>query len=144
MSKLWPRPPILYWSIASRLGLHLFRAYGLGLPARSFKPSVIMNADARDNPKPIHAVFHSHILRRQTSALGVVFEAVGPGTKRKDITRVMTAGANRAMMKRTVTDTVSPFTGYPMLGSCKENGRLFESLILLKPPPMAAMPLHMN
>lgn len=64
-------------------------------------------AEANDRPKPIHAVFHSHILRRHIKALGVLGDAVGPGMKSKEIAAVMTPGATRTTTMSTPTVTVS-------------------------------------
>lgn len=70
-----------------------------------------MNVEAHESARPIHAVFHSQILRRQTRDLGVDLEAVGPGMKTKEMTSVIMAGTINETITRTVTVTVSPWTG---------------------------------
>lgn len=70
-----------------------------------------MNADASESPRPIHAVFHSHSLRRQISDFGVDFVAVGPGIRSRDVIAVITPGTIIDTMSRTATETVSPLYG---------------------------------
>lgn len=107
VSRLPPNPPTLYLSILERSGLQPLIAYGLGLPARFFSPSVAMKAAAQDNPKPIQAVFHSHSLRLHISDFGVDLAAVGPGMKIREMTMVMISGTRSETMISTVTVTVS-------------------------------------
>jgi len=78
-----------------------------------------MKAEAHERHKPIHAVFHSQILRRQIRDLGVDFEAVGPGMRTREMTIVMIAGTSNATTATAGIDTVFSLLGKVMLGSCK-------------------------
>lgn len=94
-------------SIRPRSGLQRDRKSGRGLPKRFFMPWVIIKAVARDKASPIQPVFHSQSFLRQMSAFGVPRAAVGPGTKTRQTTRMIRAGAARATTARSHVGIVS-------------------------------------
>jgi hypothetical protein len=102
-----PSPPTLCFLMLSgdKSGSHRASKCGLGFPATSFNPSVIIKALARDNPRPIHAVFHSHNFLRRIKERGVVGDE-GSGIRR-DIKAVIIPGARIETAASTLTLTVS-------------------------------------
>lgn len=77
-------------------------------------------AEARAKARPSQPVFHSQSLLLRMAALGVPLRFVGPGTKRNDIAKIITAGATRPTTTKTAVDTFSSSTkGKEMSGSVR-------------------------
>lgn len=106
LSTMAPSPDTAYWLMRLTSGLHRARKSGLGLPTRSFRPSVTANAPASDKPRPIHPVFHSQILRRHFNACEAPSAAAFSGTKTMLTAKIMTPGATSETTSSTGTVTV--------------------------------------
>lgn len=63
-------------------------------------PPVMRRVDAQDKARPVQPVNHSHSFRLQIRPFGVDLETVGPGTRIKETTRMMSAGAATALKIR--------------------------------------------
>lgn len=105
---------------------------------------MIIKAVARDRARPIQAVFHSQIFLLQIRDFGVPRLAVGPGTKIKQTTKVMAAGATSPQTTRSHVGIVSCFSkGYDILRSTGEKGR-WKGVMLFHPAPTAAIALSFD
>ena len=133
-----PSPPTMNSLILLRSGLHRDRRSGRGFPKSSFIPCVIRKAEAKAKASPIQAVFHSHSLRCQIRLLGVAFDTVGPGTRVREITSVITAGARRPTRTRVAVLIVS-FTvkGNEISGSLRSKARWLGVMRLNRAPTTA-------
>ena len=102
-----PNPPIVLFVMAVKSGWHRLSKSGLALPNKFFIPSVKKKTDARASANPSQPVFHSQSLLLKMAALGVPLRTVGPGTKRSDMKRIITAGATNETTTSTAVDTFS-------------------------------------
>jgi hypothetical protein len=110
----------------------------LGFPKRFFIASVIKKVAASDRASPSQPECNSHNFLLQIKDVGVDFGTVGPGTSSSVTRHIMTIGITRSQITSTVVDIFSLCTyGKLMLGSMRENGRLF-GVIPFKMPPIAA------
>ena len=153
------KPDTANLAMFSRSGMQRAITSGRGLPTRFLRPLedgqccneengavggadlVMRKAAAHDMPRPSHPVNHSQSLRLHLRLLGTDFGTEGPGTRMRATIAIMTAGAARLTMIRTVVLTVSGLFGKLISGLPKEMGRLFGEIID-KPAPIPAAPLN--
>ena len=122
----FPKPPIELLARFDRLGLQRASKSGRGRPNRFFIPSVKKNAEATARQMPMRAVLSSHSFRRQSSDFGTPLEALGPGTKMRQIGTMRIAGTIRETTTNTPVEIFSLATyGNEMSGSTTEKGRRF-------------------
>lgn len=122
----FPKPPMAFPARFDRFGLQRLSRSGLGLPNRFFIPCVKKNAAATARQRPIRAVLSSHSFRLQRSDFGTPLEALGPGTKMRQIRTMRMAGIIKETTTRTPVEIFSFATyGNEISGLTTENGRRF-------------------
>ena len=135
------KPPTTYRARFAMSGSHLLNRSGRGFPKRLFIPSVNINVTAQPRHSPSKPVFNSQNFWIHRRLLDVVFGAVEPGTRNKQIMKMTAAGKARERTKSTPVEIFSLRTyGKEILVSSRENGRRLP-VMREKAPPMAAMML---
>lgn len=119
-----PNPPTVDVTIFSKSGSQRPSRSGLGLPNKVFIPSVNRRVVARAKASPSQPVCHSHSLSLYIADVGVPLRTLGPGTRKRHMRKMMTAGAATAITPSTVVEICSVATyGKDISGLVRSNGR---------------------
>lgn len=102
-----PSPPTVLFAIAAKSGWHRLNKSGRAFPNKFFIPSVKKKTDASASARPSQPVFHSQSLLLRMASLGVPLRTVGPGTKKSEMRKIITAVATNETATSTPVDTFS-------------------------------------
>lgn len=117
------QPTVLAAMFAKFASQRLSRS-GLGLPNKFFIPSVNNKVVARANASPSQPACHSQSLSRNIADLGVSLRTLGPGTRKRHMRKIMTAGPAVVTTASTVVEIRSLATyGKDISGSVRSKGR---------------------
>lgn len=92
-----PTPPTVFVTMFVKSGSQRLSRSGLGLPNKFFIPSVNKKVVARANASPSQPVCHSQSLSLYIADIGVPLRTLGPGTNKRHMRKMMTAGAANAI-----------------------------------------------
>ncbi len=137
-----PNPPTVLVEIFVKSTLQRPNISGLGLPVKFLIPSVKRAVVATANASPNQPTCHSQSLSRYSTDLGMPRRTLVPGTMRRHIRKMMTAGAATAIAPSTGVEICSSRRwGNDMSGLVRSKG-LWYGVVLETPrltPAMALM-----
>lgn len=119
-----PNPPTAVLAIFAKSGSQRLSRSGLGLPNKFFIPSVNRRVVARASARPNQPACHSQSLSLYMADMGMPFRMPGPGTRKRHIRKMMTAGATTAITPSTAVEICSLSTyGKDISGLVRSKGR---------------------
>lgn len=119
-----PNPPTVVVAIFVKSASQRLSRSGLGLPNKFFIPSVNKKVVARANASPSQPACHSQSLSLYITDLGVPLPTLGPGTEKRHMRKMTTAGVAIAIAANAAVEICSLATsGNDISGLVRSKGR---------------------